>query len=151
MTDVSGEVHQWTNQHPTDELIRNQKSYANKILPPQFAELVELTERPFIQAIGDVFSSQTVFYDGQVILVGDAVAGFRPHTAASTSQAAFHALELDKYLRADKIDWMSFERDVKRYAEYGVRYGIQPGNLSQFRNIVYTILIMLITSDVMKL
>ena len=133
MTDVSGEVHQWTNQHPSDELIQNQKSYAKKILPPQFAELVELTERPFIQAITDVLSPQTVFYDGRVVLVGDAVAGFRPHTAGSTSQAAFHALELDKYLRAEKFDWRSFERDVKRYAEYGVRLGIQLGNRSQFQ------------------
>ena len=133
MRDVSGEIHQWTNQHPSDELIQNQKSCAKKILPPQFAELVELTERPFIQAITDVFSPQTVFYDGRVVLVGDAVAGFRPHTAASTSQAAFHALELDKYLRAENFDWKGFEMDVKRYAEYGVRHGIQLGNQSQFQ------------------
>ncbi len=133
MTDVSGEVHQWTNQHPSDELIQNQKSYAKKILPPQFAELVELTERPFIQAITDVLSPQTVFYDGRVLLLGDAVAGCRPHTVASTSQAAFHALELDKHLRAEEFDWISFERDVKRYAENGVRHGIQLGNRSQFQ------------------
>ena len=48
--------------------------------------------------------------------MGDAVAGFRPHTAGNTSQAAFHSLELDKSLRAEKFDWCSFERDVKRYA-----------------------------------
>ena len=133
MTDVFGEVHQWTNQYPSNELIQNQKSYAKKALPPQFAELVELTERPFIQAITDVLSPHTVFYDGRVVLLGDAVAGFRPHTAASTSQAAFHALELDKYLRAEKSDWRSFEKDVQRYAEYGVRRGIQLGNRSQFQ------------------
>jgi hypothetical protein len=132
MTDASGAVHSWTNQHPSDASIWNQRSYAKEILPPQFAELVDLTERPFIQAITDVVSPQVVFYDGKVILMGDAVAGFRPHTAASTSQAAFHALLLDKYLRNNPVDWRSFEREVKRYAENGVRHGIQLGNRSQF-------------------
>ena len=132
MTDTSGRVHPWTNQHPSDTSIQDQRAYAKKVLPPQFAELVELTEKPFIQAIADVLSPQVVFYEGRVVLLGDAVAGFRPHTAASTSQAAFHALLLDKYLRTETVDWKSYERDVKRYAENGVRHGIQLGNRSQF-------------------
>ena len=31
---------------------------------------------------------------GKVLLIGDALAGFRPHTVASTSQAAYDALLL---------------------------------------------------------
>ena len=132
MTDTNGETHLWTNQHVPKELIEKQKAHAKKILPPQFAELVELTEKPFIQAITDVYSRRSVFYDGRLILVGDALAGFRPHTAASTSQAAFHALLLNQYLRSDEIDWDGFERRVLEYAENGVQHGIQMGNRSQF-------------------
>ena len=132
MTDTNGETHPWTNQHPPKELIEKQKAYAKRILPPQFAELVDLTEKPFIQAITDVSSPRSVFYDGRLILVGDALAGFRPHTAASTSQAAFHALNLNQYLRSEDIDWDEYERRVLEYAENGVHHGIQMGNRSQF-------------------
>lgn len=35
--------------------------------------------------------NSNVFFNGKVLLIGDALAGFRPHTVASTSQAAFHS------------------------------------------------------------
>jgi 2-polyprenyl-6-methoxyphenol hydroxylase-like FAD-dependent oxidoreductase len=133
MTDAQGTVHPWTNQHPPQKLIQDQKAYAKKNLPPQFAELVELTEKPFIQAITDVISPQAVFHDGHVVLVGDAVAGFRPHTAASTSQAAFHALKLNEYLRQGQVDWTSYEDEIMHYARNGVEHGKKLGNRSQFQ------------------
>ena len=132
MTDSNGQIHTFTNQHPSASLVNEQKGYAKAVLPPQFAELVELTEKPFIQAITDVLSRQTVFCDGRVVFVGDAVAGFRPHTAASTNQAAFHALRLNDYLRREKVDWKAFEREVRQFAVNGVTHGIQLGNRSQF-------------------
>ena len=133
MTDKDGVVHPYTNQHPPQDTIQGQRAFAKKILPPQFAELVELTEKPFIQAITDVYSPQSVFYDGRVVLMGDAVAGFRPHTAGSTGQAAFHALNLAQYLRDDEFDWKSFEKEVLEYAKKGVEHGMQLGNRSQFQ------------------
>jgi hypothetical protein len=133
MTDTEGTVHPWTNQHPPPQTIEDQKAYAKKVLPPQFAELVELTAKPFIQAITDVYSPHTVFHDGALVLMGDAVAGFRPHTAGSTSQATFHALKLDQYLRGENIDWKRFEREVGQYARQGVQHGIELGNRSQFK------------------
>jgi 2-polyprenyl-6-methoxyphenol hydroxylase-like FAD-dependent oxidoreductase len=132
MTDIDGNIHPWTNQHPPEKLIQEQRSYARNILPPQFAELVELTEKPFIQAITDVLSHQSVFFNGQLVLLGDALAGFRPHTAASTSQAAFHALTLNQYLQQDDFNWRGFEMDILEYAANGVHHGIQLGNRSQF-------------------
>jgi 2-polyprenyl-6-methoxyphenol hydroxylase-like FAD-dependent oxidoreductase len=133
MTDAQGTVHPWTNQHPPQKLIQDQRAYAKKILPPQFAELVELTDKPFIQAITNVISPQSVFHDGHVVLLGDAVAGFRPHTAASTSQAAFHALKLNEYLRQGQVDWPSFEDEIMKYARNGVEHGKKLGNRSQFQ------------------
>lgn len=143
MTDTKGTVHPWTNPHPPPTLITQQKSHAKSTLPPQFAELVSLTEKPFIQAVTDVLSPQSVFYNGKVVLVGDALAGFRPHTAGSTSQAAFHALELYEYLRraereggegdGGEVDWRGFENVVLEYAKKGVEHGIQLGTRSQFK------------------
>jgi 2-polyprenyl-6-methoxyphenol hydroxylase-like FAD-dependent oxidoreductase len=136
MTDTDGTVHPWTNQHPSKEMIENLKLYAHKVLPRQFAELVDLTEKPFIQAITDVLSGHSVFHDGRLVLMGDAVAGFRPHTAGSTSQAAFHALKLNEYLEGNNgedVDWEGYENEVQKYAKRGVQHGIELGDRSQFQ------------------
>jgi 2-polyprenyl-6-methoxyphenol hydroxylase-like FAD-dependent oxidoreductase len=146
MTDSKGTLHPWTNLSPPPAEIAHQKSLAKQSLPPQFAELVNLTDHPFIQAITDVLSPQAVFYQGRVVLVGDALAGFRPHTAGSTSQAAFHALKLFEYLGgnerdgksretrgAGRWDWEGYEREVLEYARRGVEHGIELGNRSQFQ------------------
>ncbi|OCL08555.1 hypothetical protein AOQ84DRAFT_397869 [Glonium stellatum] len=71
-----------------------QKKQAAESLPPQFAEIVQKTEVPFVQAITDVISPHSALCDGRILFVGDALAGFRPHTAASTSQAASKAMAL---------------------------------------------------------
>lgn len=65
--------------------------------------------------------------------MGDAVAGFRPHTAGSTSQAAFHALRLGEYLQTDDVDWQGYQKEVLDYAKKGVEHGIKLGNRSQFQ------------------
>lgn len=71
--------------------------FAAANLPPQFAELIARTDKPFVQAVTDVNAPQppdqntNVFFAGKVILIGDALAGFRPHTVASTSQAAYNS------------------------------------------------------------
>ena len=146
MTDSKGTNHPLTNPSPPPAQIANQKSLAKQSLPPQFAELVNLTDHPFIQAITDVLSPQAVFYQGRVVLVGDALAGFRPHTAGSTSQAAFHALKLFEYLGGNeqdgnsretrgggRWDWEGYEKEVLEYARRGVEHGIELGNRSQFQ------------------
>ena len=114
-----------------DEIRSRQRSYARKVLPPQFAELVEKTEHPFIQAITDVAPSQASFYEGKVLLVGDAVCGFRPHIAASTSQAALHAQLLDRMLQGE-ISLENWEKQVLEYACRVSRQGISMGDRSQF-------------------
>jgi 2-polyprenyl-6-methoxyphenol hydroxylase-like FAD-dependent oxidoreductase len=66
-----------------------QKLIARERLCPQFADLVCGTRKPFVQAITDAISPDHEFLNGKVVLIGDAIAGFRPHTAASTSQGMF--------------------------------------------------------------
>ncbi|KAI9876341.1 MAG: hypothetical protein M1830_006738 [Pleopsidium flavum] len=133
MTDSHGKRHH--NTLPIGgmrkEIWEQQQDYAKKILPPQFAEIVTKTQQPFIQAITDVLSPKNSFFDGKVLLIGDAVAGFRPHTAASTSQAAFDAQKLDEMVRGDisRVEW---ERNTMEYARHMQERGVALGERSQF-------------------
>jgi hydroxymethylglutaryl-CoA reductase len=40
-------------------------------------------------------------FDGKLLLVGDALAQFRPHVGSSTNQAALDALLLEKVLKGE--------------------------------------------------
>lgn len=75
-----------------DRWIEHVREDARMLLPPSFRAVVEATQHPFAQAIRDLASDQMVA--GRVILLGDAAAIPRPHTAASTSKAASNALDL---------------------------------------------------------
>lgn len=141
MTDKDGNRHHITlppGEIQEDVWVR-QKEIARELLPPQFAELVNKTEVPFIQAITDVVSpAATVPDDNRVVLIGDAIAGFRPHTAASTNQAAMDAMEfakaVDKIVEgADRGETMKrWEENVLGYAKSMQKHGVDMGNRSQF-------------------
>jgi 2-polyprenyl-6-methoxyphenol hydroxylase-like FAD-dependent oxidoreductase len=75
---------------------------AENLLPLPFREVVEETKQPFAQAIRDLASDHMVA--GRVVIIGDAAAIPRPHTAASSSKAAANALALADELRASPDD-----------------------------------------------
>ena len=133
MTDINSKRHPITlpvgSMQP--QVWEKQKKHAADVLPPQFAEAVEKTKQPFIQAITDVISPQNSLMDGKVLLVGDAVAGFRPHTAASTSQAAFDALMLGDWMTG-KIDAEEYNSSLMDYAQRLQKQGVMLGERSQF-------------------
>ncbi|KAI9716031.1 MAG: hypothetical protein M1828_000498 [Chrysothrix sp. TS-e1954] len=133
LTDDDGRRHRWTM--PADALSRSvwnkQRAHADAVLPPQFAELVRGTEKPFVQLITDVAASRVSYIEGKLLLLGDALAGFRPHTAASTNQAAHDALLLEQLLIGN-LDSEGWEQAVLRYARIVQRSGIDMGNRSQF-------------------
>ncbi|KAI4758161.1 FAD/NAD(P)-binding domain-containing protein [Aureobasidium sp. EXF-3400] len=114
-----------------DEVWTKQKQEARDVLPPQFAELVDKTVHPFVQAITDNISPNNEFFDGKLLLVGDSLAGFRPHTAASTSQAAFDASTLGEWLEGE-IDKNEYNHRVMDYAVQNQRHGVELGERSQF-------------------
>lgn len=141
MTDKDGKRHHITLPPGgiQDHVWQRQKEIASEVLPPQFAELVNKTKVPFVQAITDVLSPAAVLpSDDRVLLIGDALAGFRPHTAASTNQAALNAMKLaetvDRILEgADRDEALrSWEQDVLDYAKSMQQHGIDIGNRSQF-------------------
>ncbi|KAF1348066.1 hypothetical protein BDV97DRAFT_378155 [Delphinella strobiligena] len=133
MTDRDGKRHAVTLPvgGMKEDVWARQKMFAEEVLPPQFAELVRKTEQPFVQAITDVISPENMFMDGKVLLVGDALAGFRPHTAASTSQGAFDALTFADLLQG-KISREEYREKVLEFARIVQRHGVVLGERSQF-------------------
>jgi 2-polyprenyl-6-methoxyphenol hydroxylase-like FAD-dependent oxidoreductase len=81
-----------------DKWIAHLHREAENLLPLSFRQVVEVTAQPFAQAIRDLASDHMV--DGRVVIIGDAAAIPRPHTAASTSKAAANALALVDQLQA---------------------------------------------------
>jgi 2-polyprenyl-6-methoxyphenol hydroxylase-like FAD-dependent oxidoreductase len=139
MTDNGGNKHHITLPPGgiKDDVWRRQKDLANAILPPQFAELVNKTEVPFIQAITDVIAPSALLENGRVLLLGDALAGFRPHTAASTNQAALDAMKfagaVEKILEGGGMEVLKeWEEEVMQYGKEMQSHGVQIGNRSQF-------------------
>ena len=65
---------------------------AREMLPPQFAEVIEKTRQPFLQAIYDCSSSKIAF--GCVALMGDAAFVARPHVGMGVTKAAEDAMAL---------------------------------------------------------
>ena len=137
MTDADGTTHRVTlppgKIRPS--VWETQKRNARARLPPQFAELVCRTQKPFAQAITDVAApSRNEFWGGRVCLIGDALAGFRPHTVASTSQAAFDAMCLARYLEGT-IDRRGWKKETMQFARFVQQRGVDMGTRSQHEDL----------------
>ena len=91
------------------------KSKADGRLPPQMAEMVEKSNTPFVQCITDVTSPKNLYMGDKLVLVGDALAGFRPHTVASTSQAAFDVMSVVDWLDG-RVSRIEFVAQTMKYA-----------------------------------
>jgi 2-polyprenyl-6-methoxyphenol hydroxylase-like FAD-dependent oxidoreductase len=108
---------------------------AKAILPPPLAEVFQKIEHPFVQAITDNLAPKSVFMSGKVFLVGDALAGLRPHTAAGTAQAAMNALLLKNVFGEDGgMGIEEWEKATVDWAKFAQNLGVQMGNSSQFGN-----------------
>jgi 2-polyprenyl-6-methoxyphenol hydroxylase-like FAD-dependent oxidoreductase len=136
MTDIDGLRHRITMPpgKTNPKAWQKQKEIAKERLPPQFAEIVRATKKPFVQAITDVIAPTNEFMGGKVVLVGDALAGFRPHTVASTSQAAFDAMILADMLEG-KIDRKEWKKQTMAYARTIQKRGVDMGNRSQHEDL----------------
>ena len=97
-----------------DEVWQKQKSHGISSLPAPFADLVSKINQPFVQTISDTFSPQASFFDGRLLLVGDALTLFRPHAALSTDQAAMNCLALEKVMKGE-MSINEWERKVLGY------------------------------------
>lgn len=111
-----------------------QRQLALDRLPPQFSEVVRATRKPFVQAVTDVISPDHEFMNGKVVLIGGSLAGFRPHTVASTSQAAFDAMAYADYVQG-KVPREHWKRETMGFARFIQKRGVDMGNRSQFQDL----------------
>jgi len=116
MTDGEKKHHRYTIpiSKIAPKVWEHQKALARKNLSPLFAELITKVKRPFIQVITDLISPYAVFFQGKVLLVGDALAILRPSSALGRNQAARSAMNLVAVLEGA----MSFEEWEKRSLEF---------------------------------
>ncbi|KAM7184267.1 hypothetical protein V8F33_013081 [Rhypophila sp. PSN 637] len=92
-----------------------QKARDMTTLPEPFLEVLNQIRNPFIQVLTEFCSPRAVFEDGRVLLIGDGLSLYRPHTAFSGTQAAFHALMVERYLSGE-VGLDDYEDKVVRYA-----------------------------------
>ena len=76
--------------------IAHMRTVARDILAPQYAEILEKTATPFLQAIYDVRSEQIVF--GRIALMGDAAFVGRPHVGMGVTKAGDEAMVIAKHI-----------------------------------------------------
>ena len=139
MTDTSGVLHR--NTLPRGKIQpanwKRQVDFGDSLpLAPPLSELVHKTDVPFITAISDVdppsfplptahilssanASNNTIDLNSRIFVVGEAYALIRPHAGASTDQAAYQALNLEKVLKEE----MSAEEWNMRVHQFAQLYG----------------------------
>ncbi len=69
-----------------DHHVAEMRATASARLPGQLAEVVKMTQQPFVQVVYDIDVERMVF--GRACLLGDAAFSARPHAAAGTAKAA---------------------------------------------------------------
>jgi 2-polyprenyl-6-methoxyphenol hydroxylase-like FAD-dependent oxidoreductase len=103
LTDESGHTHQISIPPPLirREAIAEMRADAERLVAPQFRQIVRLIHEPILQPIYDLTSPHMAF--GRVAILGDAAFVARPHVAAGVSKAADDAAALADALR-DEAD-----------------------------------------------
>jgi 2-polyprenyl-6-methoxyphenol hydroxylase-like FAD-dependent oxidoreductase len=103
LTDEAGVTHSISIPPPLirREPIAAMRAAAERLLAPQFREIVRLIDEPILQPIYDLESPRLAF--GRVAIVGDAAFVARPHVAAGVSKAADDAAALAQALDGGDI------------------------------------------------
>lgn len=84
-------------------------------LPQPFFEVINKIHHPFVQIIDDFYSRYASFENGRILLAGDALLLFRPHTVMGGAQGAYHALAVEDYANG-KISIQDWESKVLRFS-----------------------------------
>lgn len=105
LTDVDGVTHALSipPNRIRPEVTAALREEASRLLAPQFAEVVEKTAQPFIQAIQDLEVPRMVL-GRRVAILGDAAFVARPHVGMGVTKAAADAQALVAALRAHPDD-----------------------------------------------
>jgi 2-polyprenyl-6-methoxyphenol hydroxylase-like FAD-dependent oxidoreductase len=100
-TDDAGHRHEHSIPPPliAKSVIAEMRADCERIVAPQFAEVVRVCAAPFIQPIYDLESERMAF--GRIALVGDAAFVARPHVGAGVTKAGNDGLALVDALAAN--------------------------------------------------
>ena len=119
LTDATGTAHSVSIPPPLirTDVIDAMRAAAERLLAPQFREVVRVAKQPFIQPIYDVAANKMAF--GRIAILGDAAFVARPHVAVGVAKAAEDAGTL-----ARAIDECGdTERGVARFEELRIGVG----------------------------
>jgi len=111
LTDERGITHAISIPPPLirREAIAEMRADAERLVAPQFRQIVRLIEEPILQPIYDLESPSMAA--GRVAIVGDAAFVARPHVAAGVSKAADDAAALAEALLGEQ----RVETAIKRF------------------------------------
>ena len=111
LTDARGATHAISIPPPLIQrkAIDEMRADAERLLAPQFRQIVRLIDEPILQPIYDLESERMAF--GRVAVLGDAAFVARPHVAAGVSKASDDAAALAEGLAAEG----SIEAGLKRF------------------------------------
>ena len=111
-------------------LINLMRAASKQVLAPQYAEIIQQTAHPFVQAIYDVKSPEIAF--GRIALMGDAGFVARPHVGMGVTKAGDDAMSLTKHiqgyganpeaLQAYRSDRLLKGQEIVARAQYLGRY-----------------------------
>ncbi len=104
LTDESGTTHAISIPPPLirRDAITAMRAAAERLLAPQFRDLVRLIDEPILQPIYDLETPRMAF--GRVAIIGDAAFVARPHVAAGVAKAADDAAALAEALRERAVE-----------------------------------------------
>ncbi|WP_083743808.1 FAD binding domain-containing protein [Methylobacterium radiotolerans] len=136
LTDIDGTTH--TLSIPPNrirpEVTAALRGDARRLLAPQFAEVVEKTAQPFIQAIQDLEVPRMVL-GRRIAILGDAAFVARPHVGMGVTKAAADAQALVAALQAhpDALDeaLLAFEAERLRFGAAVIRRARELGAYMQ--------------------
>lgn len=121
LTDVDGVEHQLSipPSRIRPEVVAAMRSDGRRLLAPQFAEVVETTGQPFIQAIQDL-ETPRMRLGRRVVILGDAAFVARPHVGMGVTKAAADARGLVDALVANPE---SLDDALAAFEAARLRYG----------------------------
>jgi len=132
LTDETGRVHSASIPPPliARTTIAEMLSESERVLAPQFQELVRVTEQPFLQPIYDLESPRMAFQ--RVVLVGDAAFVARPHVGGGVAKAAQDAMALARALTVEPNLDNALQRFEAERIEVGRRIVDQARRLGSY-------------------
>jgi 2-polyprenyl-6-methoxyphenol hydroxylase-like FAD-dependent oxidoreductase len=104
LTDENGTLHTISIPPPQirREAIAQMRAAAERLLAPQFREVVRLIDEPILQPIYDLETPRMAF--DRVAIIGDAAFVARPHVAAGVAKAADDAAALAAALEVEEVE-----------------------------------------------